>query len=645
MLLRKGEVKRPTIAPGVTFRAWCESLAAAGMKVDGFPFTLDDRPAMHFIYDLIPSTIAEARGRTVVMMKCAQVGFTVMEMLAAIYMALKFTPCKVGMYLPDRTLAAAKSSERFMPVVRTIPEAYDKLIDRGEDGGDKGEGNVMIRNMADSRFHFMWTSGKVMTESFPMDVISYDEVQEIVPSDIEKTDERMSASRIKFKLMGSTANWPDSDIHYWYKRGTQHQFWTECPHCFASNVLDDYFPECIKFDQASDDYRYVCKECGGWIDDPQRGAWRAQHPESKITSVHFPQVLSPTVTPREIIESFFNADNMKNFYNRKLGKPYTDPSQVPINLEMLNACVEEGKRAGVVWQKSGKETYMGIDQMGAFNICIIKQRLSDGRQAVIHVEEIYNDDPFARCSELMDEYGVAVCCVETLPNYNDAKRFAQKHLGRVFLAGYADLKEDMMRWGDAVVTKADQKTDHAERDRYVVTLNQFKCMQTSFARIAKLQCLFPDPDGLTQEVLEKGHRKVIAVLKDHFFLHFTKTALISEKDEEQKLFKTKVVKVGIDPHGSFANMLCDIAWARSYGTSSFIIPKLPGESRGTPRAAVERVMHGLPDQVLQMLEPDGILDQTCGRCGNFEKVTNWCRERKFLTRATDPGCPFYVAKE
>ena len=58
--------------------------------------------------------------------------------------------------------------------------------------------------------------------------------------------------------------------------------------------------------------------------------------------------------------------------------------------------------------------------MGAYNVVIIKARMTDGRQAVIHVEEISDADPFARCDELMADYGVSVCVVEQLPNYNDA---------------------------------------------------------------------------------------------------------------------------------------------------------------------------------------------------------------------------------
>jgi hypothetical protein len=38
-------------------------------------------------------------------MKCAQVGFTVMEILATIYLGLRFAPSTVIMFLPDMNLA------------------------------------------------------------------------------------------------------------------------------------------------------------------------------------------------------------------------------------------------------------------------------------------------------------------------------------------------------------------------------------------------------------------------------------------------------------------------------------------------------------------------------------------------------------
>jgi hypothetical protein len=645
-----------------TFLQWCERLARGGMKVDGKPFRLDDRPAMAWIYGLIPANREQAFRRTLVLMKCAQVGFTVMEIAACIYMGLKFGPATIGMFLPDINLAGVKSTERFMPIVRSVPEVHSLMTQDAADGSGRksGEGNVTRRRVGEVLFVFSWTSGKTSTESIPMDVVSLDEIQGMTLAQIEKTHERMSASPIRFTLMGSTANWPDLDIHFWYKQGTRHQFYTRCPACGDEAPLDSYFPDCIQWDEdapgemteAPGCYRYVCK-AGHWIDDPQCGEWRAEDPDALITSIHFPQMLSPTITPGEIMEKFLTSTDKKNFYNRVLGKPWLDPTEIPVTMAHLNRCVEEGAKLGLRWKTTAKRTVMGLDQMGQFVCAIIKERLPDGRQAVVHIEEIYSDDPFMRCSELMHLFDVETCVVEINPNYNDAKRFAHRHKGRVFLCnGFGALPDDMVRWGDApLIGASDRRTSDEARDRYTVKADQFKCMQTSMARLTANPplCLFPPPQDLVQEVIEKGVKQLAAVTLRAFH-HFTKTALRSEKDDETNKYVRKVVKVGIDPHMSYANQLCDVAWARSYGTGLIYIPDVKSEVESLREAAVGIGLPGLPPDVVRtMLEkgPDG----TCGGCFAYPREANGdvpksgvCAHRGFTTEARAAACPLHVSR-
>lgn len=646
------------IPDGVSFREWCESLGREGLKVDGHTFTLDDRPAMAWVYDQIPSTHEEAYRYVLVLMKCAQVGFTVMEMLATIYLGIKFGPCTVGMFLPDMNLAGLKSTERFMPIVRSVPAVRDLMTQDAPDGSGRkmGEGNVNRRRIDNALFIFSWTSGRATTESIPMDVLSFDEVQEMTLEQIEKTNERLSASSVRFVLMGSTANWPDADIDYWYKLGTRHRFHTECPTCGSAAPLDDYFPDCIKIDKVRDTPRYVCRN-GHWLDDTQRGRWIADAPEKdkgpevgvelrdrrqRIRSIHFPQFLSPTISADEILTAYNGATDMKNFYNRKLGKPYLDPSQVPVTLEHLAACVAAGRAAGVQWKSRATGCYMGIDQMGNFNVVVIKERLPDGRQACVHVEEVYDADPFARCDELMIAYNVAVCVVEINPNYNDAKKFANRHKGRVFICdSFGTMKEGMITWGDAPkLDVSERRTDEAQRDRYTLRMDQYKCMQVSMARFTSVACLFPDPQGLVQTVKEKGLLQTAAVLPRAFH-HFTKTALIAEKDEETNQFKRSVKKVGIDPHFSYANMLCDVAWSRAHGTAQFIIPDSGNEKMEMRDRSEKLGMHGLPTHVSKMIEelPAG---DVCGRCTSFDADKGMCKARALSVQARDIKCQMFV---
>jgi hypothetical protein len=650
----------------MSFREWCERLAERGMKVDGKPFRLDNRAALLPIYEAIPSTREEAAGRILIIQKATQLGLTILETLASIYMAVKWGPVTVSMFMPSQSVAIHKSEHRFMRIVRSAPDLYRLLTTgRGVDGKEEvvGEGNVLTRRVRESLVLFLWTTGKVTTESIPADIVTLDEVQEMTLDQIDKVMARTGDSDIAFVLLLSTANMPDLDINFWYQQGDQRVWNTECSICGALSDLSDpagIFPgKSIGYNNGDvpgvplHEYYWRCPECSGPIEDPQRGRYIATNPAAPANAWSFllPRTISPRLTPRAMFEAWGRAktgDQKKSFYNRTLARPYIDADQLPVTMAHCDAAVAEGARMGVRWKSSGRDTYMGIDQMGGFNAVIIKERLPDGRQAVIHVEAVFDNAPFVRCAELMDTYNVAVCVVEQLPNVNDARRFANRFPGRVFLAGYADLRDDAMTWGDDL-SQSDRKTADEDRTRYTVTLNQYKCMQTSLYRIRGTliegrqvpMCLFPDPDALEQDVLDNGNRKRIPILRDWVFVHFTKTALVVEQDEEQRKARAKVVKIGIDPHYSFANMLCDIAWARSHGNSFMILPNTPAAAAAAAQEGPQQPGAKLPDAVVAAMEELAV-EGTCGRCVSFKEGA--CLERGFSTGAATPACMLYIPR-
>jgi hypothetical protein len=623
---------------------------------------------MAWLYDQIPSTREQCFRQTLVLMKCSQVGFTVMETLAAIYLGLKFGPCTVGLFLPDQHLAEFKSSERFMPMVRSASKVHDLMTQDASDGGARRspEGSLGRRRIGSALYVFSWTSGRSSTESVPMDFLLFDEVQGMTLEQMERTRERLSASDYRYTLMGSTPNWPEEDIHFWYRQGTRHAFHTLCPDCGTKRPLVDYFPECIRWDPEHPHeltgrpgcYRYVC-EAGHWIDDPQQGEWIAEDPDARIVSAHFPQILSPTISAGEIMEKFENASDRKNFYNRVLGRPYLDPTQTPVTLAHMANCVAAGKAAGVKWKRGSRGAFMGVDQMANYNVVVIKERLDDGRRAVIHLEEINDAHPFERCSELMTQYGVGVCVVEINPNYNDAKDFAVRHRGKVFLCNsFGSIPDDMLLWGDGPkLDSSGRRTNEEERDRYTVRIDQFKCMSRSLAQFTAEEphCLFPPPKDLQQEIIEKGRRQM-APVADRAFLHFTKTALVSERDEETNQYKRVVRKVGIDPHYSYANLLCDVALARAHGTATFLIPETKSEGQQAPEKDRSVKLVGAPEtresMLIQSLMEPPPPEETCGGCEAFPLDENGavpacgrCRERDLKVEARQPGCPLFVDRD
>lgn len=650
------------IPADMPFRAWCEDLATRGMKIDGKPFSLEDRPALIPLYDAIPSTQEEAQDKIIVVQKAAQLGLTVWEVLANIYMALKWEPVTIGMFMPDQPTASHKSEHRFMRIVRSADVLRDRLIYRaGSDGKPEkiGEGNVLTRVMGESLFLFLWSSGKVTTESRPMDIVTLDEVQEMTLEQIDKISMRTGDSLIRLMLLLSTANMPDLDINFWYLLGTQAVWHSRCEACGELSDLSDpagIFPQkSISYHTAAapvagapnsllDHHVWTCPVCRHWIRDPQIGELVPTFPERKIQSFLLPRTISPRLTAGKAFELWSRAktgDQKKNFYNRVLARPYIDADQLPVSLAHCQACADEGMRIGLTWQKTGVDCYMGIDQMGGFNAVIVKRRLPDGRQAVVWVEAVFDADPFARCSEMMDQFDVALCVVEQLPNVNDARRFAARHKGKVFLAGYADLRDDMMLWGDDL-SRSDRKTAEEARTRYTVTLNQYKAMQASLYRVRDTTCLFPDPDALEQDVVDAGVVRRMPIARDWVFTHLTKVALVVDTDDETRKSRAKVVKVGIDPHFAYTNMLCDVAYSRNHGTASVFFPDRAGTTEQAMKESVAMKMPGLPPQVVGWLQEQRA--GTCGRCKMFDPEAKECRERDLLVRASDPACDLYLGR-
>jgi hypothetical protein len=172
-------------------------------------------------------------------------------------------------------------------------------------------------------------------------------------------------------------------------------------------------------------------------------------------------------------------------------------------------------------------------------------------------------------------------------------------------------------------------------------------MQVAFARIQNRVCVFADPKGLVQEISDdgdngiRGEKQLRPILEDRVFFHFTRTALIAERDEEQNKYRRRVVKVGIDPHFSYAFMLLNVAWARAHGTTSFLFA-----DEGDERPALElKGAVAVSDMLSRMLsERDVANANTCGACSSYDRDLGQCMDRFVEVRANDPACVLFLAE-
>ncbi|TDX09589.1 phage terminase large subunit GpA [Buttiauxella sp. BIGb0552] len=566
------------LRPGERFIDWCERLAADGLLVDGKPFKLDNRPAMRFLYEQIPATLEEGRKKRIIFLKATQLGFSVFEMLASLYVGLRFPGIGISLFVPTQTLSNDKSKQRFIPMCRSVP-AVAQLMARSEDG----EGNIRSRRIGATLYKFGYAAGKVSTESTPADVLFLDETQELTNEQIAKIAERTSASNFAMMVSGSTANMPESDIHGQFLQGTQHEFYTRCPGCGNMEPMIRAFPN-IVVKQPQGGYRYECQQCHAEITDPQDGEWRARFPERAqgshpCVSIHFPQFLSPTVSATEIGQKYEGAISKKSFYNRVLGWPWIDPDATPVSAANLTSCAAAGEALGVRWESKGdgRSLYvLGIDQMKGLNGHVIKKRLTSGHWAVVHIELWHHVDPFLRTHELMELYGIKAACVEIGPNANDAMKLAQAFPGRVFVVNSFNLGDGLVRWNDRYKSStSENRTGDEFVNRFTASVNQYRCMDYSLHQFDTVNPRTVIPGNWRDLTIKRRGKNGLESCNaaEEFFYHLSKTALVTEYDDETTKTTHKVCKVGgFDPHLSFANHLCDVAAMRETAPTLLITP-------------------------------------------------------------------------
>jgi len=289
-------------------------------------------------------------------------------------------------------------------------------------------------------------------------------------------------------------------------------------------------------------------------------------------------MMSRFITPREVWRSWQTTQNMKEFYNAKLGKPYVDEENVPVTVDDLIACENPEINWGAAHNRK-PQVAMGVDQMRGINYVVIAER-TPTKKRIIHFEIIDSMNPqyveagqrvtpFKRLYQLMKDFDVDMCIIDAMPNANEAMDFARAFTRRVFVAWYLDshgTSRDIVQWGDRAKDKMTTKRGGPKiKFKYTCVLNRFLSIDFALAEIANRNCEWPHPDRLIQVArgLESGRYEPQAIMRKYFYLHMTK--IIRQKtivNDETGTFRMEWVNLGLDPHTVHAWNFANIALER-----------------------------------------------------------------------------------
>jgi hypothetical protein len=449
-------------------------------------------------------------------MKCAQMGNTTRAILRMIHSALSRQDMVGLLYLfPSRRGSGEFSRTRVTPLIERNPKHIGRYIQHTD--------SVEVKRLAGKNLLFRGTRATEGLRSDPVDMIIYDEF-DLFPAGVDAVaKERLSHSHLKWEHYLSNPTIPDWGIDRLFKVSDQHYWLLKCPKCNEYTCMEDTFPDCLHERPGGQVVR-LCMKCRDAELDPAIGAWVPKHPSVEgFRGYHYSQLFSAYVSPESILEEYRTTSKIDAFYNYKLGLPYAD-AENQISVEaVLALCGTHG-----IASSDPGPCYMGVDQGKLLHVVVGKRH----PDRLIHIGE-YKD--WSELDRLMREFKVSRCVVDAMPETRNARSFAERHVGKVFLCYYANRRDGAAQWHEGKLTVSVGRTEALDLARKqlvdaIITLPKESPPVVDFAKHTYNSAKKLEDDG-------QGNVEYVYVrLGDDHYYHAFVYETLARKRAESNLF-------------------------------------------------------------------------------------------------------------
>lgn len=380
-------------------------------------------------------------------MKAAQMGLTEVAINVAFF-TVDVKKRDVLYVLPTAMNASDFSKSRFNTALLHSHYLSELFTDTNTVGLKQAGGvNLYIRG----------SRGDSNLKSIPVSVLILDEADEMDQRAIWLALERLSGQLHKFVFSLSTPTIPNFGIHKLYLQGTQEHYYFTCPKC--GRKTEFIFPECLEIcgESISDPEvrrsHLKCKECKKKLEHKEKpeflktAFWEpTAHVDEDHRSFYINQMYSYTVSPSDLAFAYFRGVGdeaaMVEFHNSKQGLPYIPDGGQVTESEIENAIrnyFQENQRPEIGTDRC---IVMGIDQGKMNNVVVVEYIIKGGGDlnAAAHAKVLaafkLPGDDFEFLDPLMREWQIRACVIDADPQINDARRFARRFPGYVYLCRY-----------------------------------------------------------------------------------------------------------------------------------------------------------------------------------------------------------------
>jgi hypothetical protein len=472
-----------------------EDSLSLGQWAEKVPIVLDGKPFTFQRHEYLKVPYQDDHPHQVEM-KAAQMGLTSKAMLKVAYRS-RYAGYRGILYLfPSKSDVTDFSRGRIDPLIDENPGTIGKWI-RDTDSAN-------IKRIWNTFLYLRGMKSRVGLKSVPADFVIFDELDEAPQNAIDMAMERMAHSEFREVLKLSNPTLPDYGIDKAFQE-TDQRFWLlKCDKCEEYTCLEDAFPDCLITVQER--VIRACQRCQAEL-DPSVGEWVAKKPGViDKRGYHYSQLFSHFIDPGEILHQFRTTNNLTDFYNLKIGMAYVEATNRLSVQEVLTLCGNDG----ILSQDPGP-SFMGVDQGKDLHVVIGKKdHQRTGR--IIHLG-IYKD--WNELDRLMKNFNVWRCVTDALPETRNARAFAERHRGKVFLNYYSEHQKGHYAWNEKEL---------------IVQCNRTESLDASHREIMEQGIILPKDCEVIRE----------------FAQHLHNVAKKLEEDEETGSKRYVYVKLGPD---------------------------------------------------------------------------------------------------